>query len=198
MKKLLTGAILGAAGAALVIAVKDVIEKKVAEAAEAVEDELARCDEDDYEDESENSTCPFCEDAEEELDDDDIMVRAMNINACDACDKRGTDECDVPKEVFAVVDGIRESVEKFEHAADNAEKESAKKAEEKSETSEEKNDVADFMDKTSKVKETVDKAADNDVADTIKAAADVKEAVHSSTDVDAENLPDPEPEDEEM
>ena len=42
MKKLLTGAILGAAGAALVIAVKDVIEKKVAE---AVEDELARCEE---------------------------------------------------------------------------------------------------------------------------------------------------------
>ncbi len=187
MKKLLTGAILGAAGAALVLAVKDVIEKKVAE---AVEDELARCDEDDCENDSENSTCPFCEDDDEELD-DDIMVRAMNINACDECDKRGTDECDVPKEVFAVVDSIRESVEKFEHAADNAEKESAKKAEDK-------NDVADFMDKASKVKETVDGAVDNDVADTIKAAADVKEAVESTADVDAENLPDPEPEDEEM
>lgn len=180
MKKLLTGAILGAAGAALVIAVKDVIEKKVAE---AVEDELARCDEDDCEDDSENSTCPFCEDDDEELDDDDIMVRAMNINACD--------DCDVPKEVFAVVDSIRESVEKFEHAADNAEKESAKKAEDK-------NDVADFMDKASKVKETADGTADNDVADTIKAAADVKEAVESTVDADAENLPDPEPEDEEM
>ena len=188
MKKLLTGAILGAAGAALVIAVKDVIEKKVAE---AVENELAKCDEDDCENDSENSTCPFCEDDDEELDDDDIMVRAMNINACDDCDKRGTDECDVPKEVFAVVDSIRESVEKFEHAADNAEKESAKKAEDK-------NDVADFMDKASKVKETADVAADNDVADTIKAAADVKEAVESTADVDAENLPDPEPEDEEM
>ena len=182
MKKLLTGAILGAAGAALVLAVKDVIEKKVAE---AVENELAKCDEDDCENDSENSTCPFCEDDDEELDDDDIMVRAMNINACDECDKRGTDECDVPKEVFAVVDSIRESVEKFEHAADNAEKESAKKAEDK-------NDVADFMDKASKVKETAD------VADTIKAAADVKEAVESTADVDAENLPDPEPEDEEM
>ena len=188
MKKLLTGAILCAAGAALVLAVKDVIEKKVAE---AVEDELARCDEDDCEDDSENSTCPFCEDDDKELDDDDIMVRAMNINACDECDKRGTDECDVPKEVFAVVDSIRESVEKFEHAADNAEKESAKKAEEK-------NDVADFMDKASKVKETADKAVDNDVADIIKSTDDVKAAAESTADADAENLPDPEPEDEDM
>lgn len=197
MKKLLTGAILGAAGAALVIAVKDVIEKKVAE---AVEDELARCDEDDYEDDSENSTCPFCEDEDDEdLDDTDIMVRAMNINACDECDKRGTDECDVPKEVFAVVDGIRESVEKFEHAADNAEKESAKKADAKQEDKD-NNDVADFVGKATKVKEAVDEVvkSDNDVADTIKAAAEVKEAVESSADAEADNLPEPEPEDEEM
>ena len=104
MKKLLTGAILGAAGAALVIAVKDVIEKKVAE---AVENELAKCDEDDCENDSENSTCPFCEDDDEELVDispDEVKSRLRAILP-DSADSENAPEIDaLDEEIYRKAD----------------------------------------------------------------------------------------------